>query len=153
MNLAIEVSKMYPQDLESIHHTLLKNFDDFWNYEIFKSELANTNSSYLVAREKKGDHFEIVGFAGIKKILDEANLMNIVVRKDKRHQGIASLLLEHILVLAKHLNCTSITLEVSVANTNAISLYQKYHFETKGTRKKYYHNGEDALIMTRTFSA
>ena len=49
MQLPIEISRMDLQDLESIKNFLIKNFDDFWNYEIFKNELDNNNSSYLVA--------------------------------------------------------------------------------------------------------
>ena len=37
---------------------------------------------------------------------------------------------------------------VNVNNKIAISLYKKYNFKEIGLRKKYYHNIDDALIMT-----
>ena len=41
-----------------------------------------------------------------------------------------------------------LTLEVRVSNTPAIKLYEKYGFQSLGTRKGYYQdNNEDALIM------
>lgn len=46
-------------------------------------------------------------------IIDEVNIMNIVVRKDKRKLGIGSLLLEKIIDFSKIHNATSITLEVN----------------------------------------
>ena len=67
-------------DLEKIKTTLTKDFDNFWNFEIFKEELVHTNSYYLVLYYQ--DH--ILGFAGFKKILEEADLMNIVIAKAYR---------------------------------------------------------------------
>ena len=41
-----------------------------------------------------------------------------------------------------------LTLEVRVSNIPAIKLYEKYGFQSLGTRKGYYQdNNEDALIM------
>ena len=56
---------------------------------------------------------EIVGFAGIINIIDEINIMNIVVRKDKRGLKIGSRLLEEIFKIAKQLKAKTITLEVN----------------------------------------
>ena len=36
----INISVMNTQDLENIKDTLEKDFDDFWNYNIFKSEIT-----------------------------------------------------------------------------------------------------------------
>ena len=59
MQLPIEISRMDLQDLESIKNFLIKNFDDFWNYEIFKNELDNNNSSYLVAKVDRNSSFAV----------------------------------------------------------------------------------------------
>ena len=74
-----KIDKMSLEDLISIKDILTTEFDDFWNYEILKSELESNNSYFFVAKNISG---EIVGFAGIKIILDEADIMNIVVKKD-----------------------------------------------------------------------
>ena len=45
-------------------------------------------------------------------------------------------------------NIKYLTLEVRVSNIPAIKLYEKYGFQSLGTRKGYYQdNNEDALIM------
>ena len=63
---------------------------------------------------------EIVGYAGTWHIIDDCYKNNI-----------------------KYL-----TLEVRVSNLPAIKLYEKYGFQSLGTRKGYYQdNSEDALIM------
>jgi len=142
----LQISKMTVQDLEIIKPILQKDFDEFWNYEILKEEIVNTNSSYFVA---KSDN-TIVGFAGIKQILDEANIMNIVTKKDYRGNGIASLLLQELIHFSKK-SCNSITLEVNENNKIAIHLYEKFGFKNVGIRKKYYNGKQNAIIMTLYF--
>lgn len=91
------------------------------------------------------------GFAGINIVLDEAHIANIVVKKSSRKIGVGSKLLEKLILKAK--SCTnSITLEVNEKNLSAISLYQKYGFQTLGKRKNYYNNTYDAYIMTKYFN-
>lgn len=46
----INISKMTVSDLELIKDFLISDFDDFWNYNVFKSELLNPSSEYIVAR-------------------------------------------------------------------------------------------------------
>lgn len=74
--------------------------------------------------------------------------MNIVVKKDKRQEGIGSKLLNEIFEIAKQQKAQSITLEVNENNQPAIKLYQKFGFEQVGLRKKYYHNKDNAIIMS-----
>lgn len=143
--MQIKISKMNIDDLNKISPVLLTEFDDFWNYNIFKSELENENSKYVVAKNND----EIVGFAGIWISIDEAHVTNIVTKKDLRKNGIGSTLLEELINLSKNLNLVSITLEVNENNLDAIKLYEKFGFEKLGIRKKYYNNTDNALIMTK----
>lgn len=143
--MQIKISKMNIDDLNKISPVLLTEFDDFWNYNIFKSELENENSKYVVAKNND----EIVGFAGIWISIDEAHVTNIVTKKDLRKNGIGSILLEELINLSKTLNLVSITLEVNENNLDTIKLYEKFGFEKLGIRKKYYNNTDNALIMTK----
>lgn len=140
----IEVYKMSLNDLESIKEILVSDFDDFWDYSILKDELSSTNSYYLVA---KSDN-EILGFAGIKYVINEADIMNIVVKKSKRKLGIGSLLLKNIIELCKKLNISTLFLEVNEENIPAISLYKKFGFEKIGFRKNYYKEN-NAIVMKK----
>ena len=143
----IKISTMMLNDLEQIKENLQTDFDDFWNFEIFKEELANTNSMYLVLKYEN----EIISFGGIKIILDEADIMNIVTKKDKRNQGFAKFLLNELITMAKEQNCKTITLEVNENNLPAIKLYKDFKFKEIGKRKNYYKNGDTAILMTYTF--
>lgn len=76
----IIIHTMNISDLDEIKDNLAENFNDFWSYEIFKGELVNNTFGYLVCRYDN----EIVCYGGIKPIFYEAELMNIVTRKDMR---------------------------------------------------------------------
>jgi ribosomal-protein-alanine N-acetyltransferase len=89
------------------------------------------------------------GMAGIWMMVDEAHIVTIAVRKNRKNLGLGEWLLINIIELAKQLRAKYVTLEVRVSNKTAQALYEKYGFTRAGTRKKYYSdNGEDALIMT-----
>lgn len=141
----ITITTMTTQDVKQIAENFSENFDKFWSVDILRNDLTSSNSTYIVAKIQN----TIVGFAGIKVILDEADIMNIAVRTDKRSLGIGSLLLEKLIQTAQNLACQTITLEVNETNAPAIRLYEKYHFTRIGLRKKYYNNTNDAILMQR----
>lgn len=143
MNLLF--NKMNLDDLNSIKDFLISDFDDFWNYNILKEELEFQNSHFIVV---KNENSEILGFAGIKVIVDEADIMNIVVKKSARNAGIGSSLLKNLISLSQQLNLKTMTLEVSEKNVAAISLYEKFGFKKLGIRKAYY-DGIDGFIMSK----
>ena len=76
----IEISVMNMDDLNEIQNTLETEFDDFWNYSVFKSELENPNSIYFVSKYNN----KIVGFVGVLMIIDTAEITNIVIKKSYR---------------------------------------------------------------------
>ena len=142
MNL--ELNNMKVSDLNSIADVLETEFDSFWNYNVFKQELENENSIYIVAKIED----KIVGFGGIWKSVDDVHITNIVVKKDCRHLGIGAKILDKLINIAKDLKFTSITLEVNENNEIALRLYEKFGFKKLGIRKKYYNNSDNAVIMT-----
>lgn len=79
MNITFEDMKL--SDLENI---TLKNFDDFWNDNILRNDFFSPTSYYIVAKIQNN----IIGFAGINQVLEEAHIANIAVKVDKRNLGI-----------------------------------------------------------------
>jgi len=139
----VEISKMSLTDFNNIKDILISDFDDFWNENTFVNELESENSYYLVAKIND----EIVGFAGMKIILDEADIMNVVTKKDKRNLGIGFCILENLIYIAKEKNIKKLTLEVNEKNMAAIHLYEKLGFKQIAVRNNYYNNTDDAVIM------
>lgn len=139
-----DIDYMNLSDLETIQDVLSTEFDNFWNYSILKDELNSKNSTYFVAKSNQN----VVGFAGMKIILDEAEIMNIVTKKDCRNQGIGKLLLKRLLLEAKNKNIKKINLEVNEDNIIAIHLYESLGFIQNGKRKNYY-DDKNAILMSK----
>ena len=145
--MELQINPMTKEDLLEIKDILLSDFDSFWSYSIWESELSNPNSVYLVAKIQE----EIVGLGGYWKAVDDIHLTNIITKKSKRHQGIATKLLANLIELAKLENFLSLTLEVKETNIYAIQLYENYNFKKIGLRKNYYSQNENAILMTLSF--
>ena len=92
----------------------------------------------------------VIGFALFQVVLDEAELLNIVLKKDYQGKGMAQALLSHAFSELFALDVTRFFLEVGVNNHKAIQLYDNFGFRVTGKRENYYKNNdgaEDALIM------
>jgi ribosomal-protein-alanine N-acetyltransferase len=61
---------------------------------------------------------------------------------------LGELLLLNLLHLATAEKAQMTTLEVRRSNRGAQALYSKYRFDIVGERRRYYRDGEDALLMT-----
>ena len=119
------------------------NFSDPWTAQSFREELENENAIYLTAFD--GD--KLVGICGMIISLDEANVMNVSVRKEYRRQGIADKMLDELLLLGQKRGVNAFTLEVRKSNEAAIRLYEKKGFVFEGIRPSFYRNPtEDAAI-------
>ena len=138
------IRQMDEQDLDTIKDVLQSDFDDFWNYDTLHAELQSPLSHYFVICSSDS----ILGFAGVKFVLEEAELMNIVTKKSQRNQKIASQLLRYIIDYCKRHEKKFLNLEVNEKNTIAIHFYKKYNFNQVGLRKKYYHHSDAAILMT-----
>ena len=79
---------------------------------------------------------EIVGFAGIFINIDIVEVMNIVVKKNCRHQGIGQKLLEALIQIARQTKLDRLSLEVNSKNEPAVNLYKKLGFKNIRSEKK-----------------
>ena len=112
---------------------------------ILEEELQyNPYIRYLFYR--KDDH--IVVFLNYSLIYDRIEINQILVLEEFQKRGIASSLLEYLFALAKEHHIKNVTLEVKSDNVKAIRLYEKFGFEKKAIRAKYY-NGVDGILMEK----
>ncbi len=144
--IAIVVDRMTIDDIPAVRAIEHDSFSTPWPPHAYRTELeTNRMAHYIVARN--GD--EVVGFAGMWLMVDEAHITTFAVRRDWRRQRIGERLLLALLDLARARGAHEATLEVRPSNTPAMRLYDKYGFRTVGVRPRYYSdNNEDALIMT-----
>ncbi|WOI36541.1 ribosomal protein S18-alanine N-acetyltransferase [Alteromonas sp. CI.11.F.A3] len=116
-----------------------------WSFATFAD---CTTAPYFGALAIKDD--QVVGYALVLEVVDEATLMDIAVDKRCRQEGIGRALVEYVKQHAQHNEMTSMWLEVRASNIGAINLYEHTGFEHIEVRKSYYQtaNGkEDAKIM------
>ena len=148
-NIHFECDIMTDEDLTYIYNHITL-FDEFWSSSTLEDDYKSPLSTYFIVRDK--DHGNvIIGFAGIKTITNFAEVMNIVVKKDKRNIGVGSVLLEYVIDYCKKQGLNNLNLEVNRDNKPAVTIYKRHQFETVGLRKKYYNNKSDALLMTLFF--
>lgn len=114
---------------------------------LWKKELATLHSRNYVAVARPGGTEEIIGFINYWIVAGEVQLNSIAVKREYRRMGVAGRLLETMAASAVTEGATVATLEVRAANEPAIKLYEKHAFVIKGRRKRYYDDGDDALIM------
>lgn len=89
----------------------------------------------------------VVGFAGVMYVEDEAHVMNVAVDPSLRRQGIARQLLAALINEASSRGARHLTLEVRTSNVAARQLYQQFGLAPAGVRRRYYPDGEDALVL------
>lgn len=138
------VRKMTLADVEAVYKISCASFSQPWSLSSIEKEVDNTVATYFVAEEED----KILGFAGLWHVLDEGEIINIAVNRDKQRCGIGNNLLTRVLKEAKIKGVKVIYLEVRLSNVAAQSLYEKHGFKQIAVRKAYYHEPvEDAVIM------
>ena len=144
--VAITVDRMTVDDLPAVHVIEHESFSTPWPSHAYRQELeTNRLAHYIVARVED----QIVGFAGMWLLVDEAHITTFATRTTWRRQGVGERLLLALLELSAARGATEATLEVRPTNIAARRLYEKYGFKVVGVRPRYYSdNNEDALIMT-----
>lgn len=95
---------------------------------------------------------EIIGYGVLSCAANEAHLLNLCVRSDRRGEGIGRGLLDHLLSIASRQSIDTVFLEVRASNMLAIQLYENNGFNQIGCRKDYYPaegGREDALVFAK----
>lgn len=117
-----------------------------WTRALFEGELHRGDRHYVVARA--GERAErIVGHAGLIAIVDQGHVATIAVDPDERGRGHATRLLLELVEEASRRELDALTLEVRVSNDTAVRLYRRFGFAPAGVRRRYYSDGEDAIVM------
>jgi ribosomal-protein-alanine N-acetyltransferase len=119
-----------------------------WTRGGYRTELADTrHRSYLAAESATG---ELLGWAGVRTVADEAEILTVGVVPAARRRGIARRLLAALLGAARDRGAAVAYLEVRIDNEAARALYASEGFAEIGLRRGYYDGGRvDAVVMSR----
>jgi ribosomal-protein-alanine N-acetyltransferase len=142
----VELRALQLRDLNAIERIERASYPTPWSRSMFASELAKPSSICLGAFDRATHR--LVGYLVISRYVDAWHVMNVAVAPDHRRRGIATTLLERLFELTAGRGRRGYTLEVRVSNVEAIALYERLGFKSRGVRRGYYtDNREDALIM------
>ncbi|SHI55667.1 ribosomal protein S18-alanine N-acetyltransferase [Propionispora hippei] len=139
------IRRMGLLDIDAVLLVEQASFLTPWSRAAFESEICNNElTHYLVVCVEK----QVVGYAGMWVIVDEAHVTNIAILPEYRGRGIGEKLLIALKEAADSRGAARMTLEVRPSNNAAKRLYEKLGFSRAGVRKHYYTDTkEDAIIM------
>ena len=120
---------------------------DAWSRALVEEGVAGELPTvrYLVAEE--GDY--VVGHAVVSVVADISELQRIAVDPFHRRDGLATRLLDEVVVLARDEGADRLLLEVREDNDGAIAFYAARGFVEIDRRPRYYRDGGTAVVMRR----
>ena len=136
-----DISDILAIEADSFHHP--------WTRDHFIQEL---NSSYAFPRVAMTPDGTLAGYICPMLLLDEGHILDVAVHRAHRGKGVGRLLVEHVLEVCRAGGAEFVSLEVRPSNREAITLYARLGFVETGRRRRYYQDGEDALLMEYIFT-
>ncbi len=140
----IIICPMNESDIDQILAIERASFPLPWLEQHFLDEINSPVAFPLTAFDLDG---QVTGYICPMQVLDEGHILNVAVAPACRGTGVGRLLVQRVLDDCCASGGAFVSLEVRVSNVAAISLYQQLGFIEVGRRKRYYENGEDALMM------
>lgn len=144
----ITICPMTAADLDQVLAIERASFPLPWLQQHFIDELNSPYAFPLSAFDLTGT---LLGYICPMQLLDEGHILDVAVHPEKRGAGVGRLLVEKVLEECRSNGASFVSLEVRESNASARALYRTMGFVEAGRRKKYYENGEDALMMEYVF--
>lgn len=138
----MELARMNADDIDGVFVLEQLVYKNPWTKQNFIDELKNEYSRMYVLKENN----IILGYIGAWVVIDEADITKVTVLPELQNKGLGKYLLSFLINSLIKENVRQINLEVRKSNAGAIHLYEKFGFKQIAVRKKYYSDGEDALI-------
>lgn len=132
-------------DLDAIMQIEPSIYSHPWTRGNFSDSLNSGYSAWILE-----DKDEMIGYALMMMVMDEAHLLNLSIAKAHQKKGLGRYLLEHMLKIAKSHKAANMFLEVRPSNISAIALYENMGFCEMAVRRGYYPakvGREDAVLM------
>jgi len=132
---------MAESDLLAVETVENASFPDPWSID---SLTASFRNDMALVSEKDG---RVSGYLFARMAADQAEILSLAVDPACRGQGTGRALLSYLISCVRSRACCRVFLEVRPSNLAARGLYEKAGFRVIDRRKKYYSNGDDALVM------
>lgn len=136
------------ENVSEIERLYKDDFSDGWNKNMLNSAFE-TGRFMALGAYLDGN---LIGIITSSIGMDDADIESVYVRVEHRRKGIAYELLNKIeRELVSH-EIKKVLLEVRESNISARALYSKKGYADIFVRKKYYHDGENAVVMVKELS-
>lgn len=117
---------------------------------VAQAHTAITRTSKATTGEETTDG-EIIGYGIAYTVGDEGEIATLAVAASARGRGLGAALLRTLLRrCAAQAGARQVFLEVRAGNVAAQRLYERCGFAPAGLRRRYYADGEDAILMRTT---
>ncbi|HSI24129.1 MAG TPA: ribosomal protein S18-alanine N-acetyltransferase [Methylotenera sp.] len=146
----LSLRPMQLDDLDAIMQIEPTIYSHPWTRGNFSDSLNSGYSAWVLEKQVRQDNKEMIGYALLMLVMDEAHLLNLSIAKAYQKQGLGRYLLEHMLTIAKTHKAANMFLEVRPSNISAIALYENMGFSEMAVRRGYYpakQGREDAVLM------
>ncbi len=142
---SLHLRPLQPSDIQPILELDRRCLGGLWSEGGYLREIESDRSDLWLLETEQQD---LIAWACLWSILDEAHITLLAVDPTYRKQGLGQYLLWVMLQAAQQREMSWAALEVRVSNTRAINLYEKFGFKLLSHRRNYYqNNGEDAAIL------
>ncbi len=138
------IRKMDLSDIPYVYKEELKIFGKSLGEKTLYNEIMYNDMSRYFISIVDGKR---AGYIGSWLTLPNAEILNLFVSEDYRGLGLGKDLVMEVIRVCNDNEIENLTLEVRVSNHYAIKLYEELGFLGVTKRKRYYENGEDALLM------
>ena len=140
----MKIVDLCAKDIPKILELQTGNFADGWNENMLNGAFSSGRFICIGIEEEK---FICVAYASFTDY--DADIEGITIDNEFRKNGFAKALLGLLEVKLKEKNIEKIFLEVRATNAPAKGLYSGAGYKQINIRKKYYSDGEDAVIMAK----
>jgi ribosomal-protein-alanine N-acetyltransferase len=122
---------------------------DAYDRNLFAELFGRCGHLFLVAAAASGIRAYMVTSTALRRATLCAELVSIAVGPAWRGQGMASSLMRSTLRRLRLRRVRQFTLAVRVSNRQAQALYAKFGFARLRQLRRYYEDGEDALVLRK----
>ncbi len=144
-----EIRKMVPEDLGEVFLIETSEPAAPWSLNMFLAEMEHPLAHCFVIKRENGFNHHVVGYVCFRNVTEESELLKLCVHPGYRKLGIARKLMEFYIEFSSQMGVRTFHLEVNASNQPAIHLYESFSYQPSGTRKKFYQESFDALLMMR----
>ena len=151
--LGLHIEPAQPRDADAVANLHAKSFYRGWPRQDIEAYLLDPDTPTLVACDARRN---IAGFAMLRILGDDVELMTIAVDRKYQGKGVGEALLRACFEDLMMTPARRMILEVAADNPSALRLYQKLGFDKISERKGYYARPDGqpatALVMARNLN-